>query len=134
MLGVCMALATGVSRGLGPWVHASERGGVALGVEVSRCASAKRPELMATVRLRRGWLGGGVLGLGGAMDGRGGAREGRARCCGAVSSLGAGGCTRRVPRSEEHTSELQSRGHLVCRLLLEIKKLNQLNSDIRREH
>src|SRR5690625_6922913 len=29
-------------------------------------------------------------------------------------------CTR--PRSEEHTSELQSRGHLVCRLLLEKKK------------
>src|SRR5690625_485560 len=27
------------------------------------------------------------------------------------------------PRSEEHTSELQSRGHLVCRLLLEKKKL-----------
>src|SRR5690625_7108496 len=25
-------------------------------------------------------------------------------------------------RSEEHTSELQSRGHLVCRLLLENKK------------
>src|SRR5207253_8134019 len=25
-------------------------------------------------------------------------------------------------RSEEHTSELQSRGHLVCRLLLEKKK------------
>src|SRR6266508_5897288 len=29
-----------------------------------------------------------------------------------------GWCT----RSEEHTSELQSRGHLVCRLLLEKKK------------
>src|SRR5207253_8157283 len=27
-----------------------------------------------------------------------------------------------VDRSEEHTSELQSRGHLVCRLLLEKKK------------
>src|SRR5690625_291292 len=27
-----------------------------------------------------------------------------------------------LPRSEEHTSELQSRGHLVCRLLLEKKK------------
>src|SRR5690625_6711500 len=27
----------------------------------------------------------------------------------------------RSPRSEEHTSELQSRGHLVCRLLLEKK-------------
>src|SRR5439155_12663305 len=29
-----------------------------------------------------------------------------------------------VDRSEEHTSELQSRGHLVCRLLLEKKKNN----------
>src|SRR5439155_23677474 len=28
---------------------------------------------------------------------------------------------RRLARSEEHTSELQSRGHLVCRLLLEKK-------------
>src|SRR5207253_10948291 len=28
-------------------------------------------------------------------------------------------------RSEEHTSELQSRGHLVCRLLLEKKKENR---------
>src|SRR5690554_7469948 len=27
-----------------------------------------------------------------------------------------------LPRSEEHTSELQSRPHLVCRLLLEKKK------------
>src|SRR2546429_1725151 len=27
------------------------------------------------------------------------------------------------PRSEEHTSELQSRLHLVCRLLLEKKKM-----------
>src|SRR5690625_7007795 len=27
----------------------------------------------------------------------------------------------RLTRSEEHTSELQSRGHLVCRLLLEKK-------------
>src|SRR5690625_6493264 len=29
---------------------------------------------------------------------------------------------RKMARSEEHTSELQSRGHLVCRLLLEKKK------------
>src|SRR5437870_9777120 len=29
-------------------------------------------------------------------------------------------------RSEEHTSELQSRGHLVCRLLLEKKKKNYI--------
>src|SRR5439155_26991759 len=32
--------------------------------------------------------------------------------------------SRAVVRSEEHTSELQSRGHLVCRLLLEKKKTN----------
>src|SRR5690625_6380712 len=31
------------------------------------------------------------------------------------------------PRSEEHTSELQSRGHLVCRLLPEDKKLYRDN-------
>src|SRR5690625_5791793 len=29
-------------------------------------------------------------------------------------------------RSEEHTSELQSRGHLVCRLLLEKKKTTSI--------
>src|SRR5207253_8923239 len=34
-----------------------------------------------------------------------------------VKVLGIGG------RSEEHTSELQSRGHLVCRLLLEKKNI-----------
>src|SRR5215217_8303151 len=34
------------------------------------------------------------------------------------------GPRRRWPRSEEHTSELQSRQYLVCRLLLEKKKKN----------
>src|SRR5690625_6678339 len=41
-----------------------------------------------------------------------------------------------LDRSEEHTSELQSRGHLVCRLLLE-KKKRKLNSHVkmtRHEH
>src|SRR5215208_8043424 len=40
-------------------------------------------------------------------------------------------------RSEEHTSELQSRGHLVCRLLLEKKKKNTSaneNQKTRNEH
>src|SRR5690625_6887747 len=32
----------------------------------------------------------------------------------------------RLERSEEHTSELQSRGHLVCRLLLEKKKKRKM--------
>src|SRR2546429_6771848 len=34
-----------------------------------------------------------------------------------------------IPRSEEHTSELQSRLHLVCRLLLEKKKKNTDRTD-----
>src|ERR1035441_11030640 len=33
-----------------------------------------------------------------------------------------GSANSRTPRSEEHTSELQSLRHLVCRLLLEKKK------------
>src|SRR5690625_5407685 len=33
--------------------------------------------------------------------------------------------TRGIARSEEHTSELQSRGHLVCRLLLEKKNTSE---------
>src|SRR3712207_7070003 len=33
-----------------------------------------------------------------------------------------------TPRSEEHTSELQSRQYLVCRLLLEKKKNQSLSS------
>src|SRR5690625_6784196 len=36
-------------------------------------------------------------------------------------------------RSEEHTSELQSRGHLVCRLLLEKKKKKRIKYRMRRK-
>src|SRR2546422_8484849 len=37
-------------------------------------------------------------------------------------------------RSEEHTSELQSRLHLVCRLLLEKKKLTETTDQIPLNH
>src|SRR3712207_7899585 len=37
-------------------------------------------------------------------------------------------------RSEEHTSELQSRQYLVCRLLLEKKKLTYNNNKRSKEH
>src|SRR5207253_5446517 len=41
----------------------------------------------------------------------------------ALARLIVRGIFEKLPtRSEEHTSELQSRGHLVCRLLLEKKK------------
>src|SRR5688572_32238081 len=35
---------------------------------------------------------------------------------------------RREPRSEEHTSELQSQSNLVCRLLLEKKKKKKISN------
>src|SRR5207302_8100767 len=40
-----------------------------------------------------------------------------------IDGVGAGRASQKV-RSEEHTSELQSRENLVCRLLLEKKKKN----------
>src|SRR6266498_5308916 len=42
-----------------------------------------------------------------------------------VLALASPGRLRVTRRSEEHTSELQSRPHLVCSLLLEKKKKNQ---------
>src|SRR5690625_6584947 len=53
----------------------------------------------------------------------GGQRSGRSgRGGGSVRRPHSGSRWRGRARSEEHTSELQSRGHLVCRLLLEKKK------------
>src|SRR5436309_11605755 len=40
----------------------------------------------------------------------------------------------RISRSEEHTSELQSRENLVCRLLLEKKKKKIKNTHSKLEH
>src|SRR5258708_16622990 len=57
-----------------------------------------------------------------------GAREGWGCRYGRCSRRRGGGqraalrCAAASPRSEEHTSELQSPDHLVCRLLLEKKK------------
>src|SRR3712207_7760084 len=66
----------------------------------------------------------------------GGPVSGRRAAAGRRSSSSSGPCPpgsprppcRRPPhaRSEEHTSELQSRQYLVCRLLLEKKKINHL--------
>src|SRR5439155_6814804 len=50
----------------------------------------------------------------------------RSEACPRIWKVGARG---KRERSEEHTSELQSRGHLVCRLLLEKKKDKQTNNE-----
>src|SRR2546422_8201687 len=47
---------------------------------------------------------------------------------GVPAARGVGSRDRLAGRSEEHTSELQSRLHLVCRLLLEKKKKAKPNS------
>src|SRR3712207_8881603 len=62
-----------------------------------------------------GRAGGGAAEKGEGGRGRGPGRPGRVRDPGRVRR-------RLRPRSEEHTSELQSRQYLVCRLLLEKKK------------
>src|SRR5690606_42091704 len=69
---------------------------------------------------------------GGALPGTGSRRSGcscrtrrRRGCSGSASGRRwewRNRGLRRKPRSEEHTSELQSRENLVCRLLLEKKK------------
>src|SRR5690606_41932502 len=60
---------------------------------------------------------------GGVRAVRGGRRGARRRGCGGRGgSAGRGRCRGRCRRSEEHTSELQSREKIVCRLLLEKKK------------
>src|SRR3989475_2898436 len=41
---------------------------------------------------------------------------------------------RKLKRSEEHTSELQSQSNLVCRLLLEKKKKSCVDGQDREEH
>src|SRR3712207_7680334 len=46
----------------------------------------------------------------------------RSQAAGRVRRETVYACTNRDCRSEEHTSELQSRQYLVCRLLLEKKK------------
>src|SRR5690625_6191858 len=46
---------------------------------------------------------------------------------GAVAGVLVDSLTLERGRSEEHTSELQSRGHLVCRLLLEKKQYHLMH-------
>src|SRR2546429_1695161 len=55
----------------------------------------------------------------------------------AMPPIGTAPRLREIARSEEHTSELQSRLHLVCRLLLEKKKCTRTHDTLhtdRRQH
>src|SRR5258708_26305919 len=67
------------------------------------------------------WLGAQARGLA-AQDARG---AGRIRSTDGRCRVSVGESGQRRERSEEHTSELQSPDHLVCRLLLEKKKTTE---------
>src|SRR5258708_24385640 len=68
-------------------------------------------------------------GPGGDQDGMEGSA--RATVVGVAVPVSEGSSGRRAwRRSEEHTSELQSPDHIVCRLLLEKKKNRIANSDV----
>src|SRR5438309_3307320 len=56
---------------------------------------------------------------------RAGSRAWRDPCTSRRRHRSAGGRSSTRRRSEEHTSELQSQFHLVCRLLLEKKNINR---------
>src|SRR3712207_8163817 len=72
---------------------------------------------------------GGRLAAGGPADGSRRGRRHPGAVVGGPTPLGRRTGRRaaalRRPRSEEHTSELQSRQYLVCRLLLEKKKISR---------
>src|SRR2546422_2375418 len=74
--------------------------------------------LFRSLRGRRGGAEERAAGVPGQVPGR---LDGRL-LADQVGRVGWGGQQPRLRRSEEHTSELQSRLHLVCRLLLEKKK------------
>src|SRR5207249_11563564 len=57
----------------------------------------------------------------------------RGLICGVSATSGSADDARPTGRSEEHTSELQSRFDLVCRLLLEKKKI-KINTSIYDSH
>src|SRR5690625_3894446 len=107
--------------GVGSWPHRRRRksaGRVALVTrdrEVTYDALAERADRLADALAQRGLERGGRVAYLGENDPA------------FLETLFAAGLLGAVfvplnTRSEEHTSELQSRGHLVCRLLLEKKK------------
>src|SRR3712207_7184277 len=80
-----------------------------------------RSTLFPYTTLFRSEAGAGAAVASGAL-GRPGRRASRAGAGVGRASRRSSGAPSRSVRSEEHTSELQSRQYLVCRLLLEKKK------------
>src|SRR3712207_7409129 len=104
----------------GPWGSRSDWAGPARGAGPARARSARRRLRPAAER---------------PVPGSWGSLRRPAATCALPDRLAPVVCSPLpLPRSEEHTSELQSRQYLVCRLLLEKKKnktyYNRIISDI----
>src|SRR5690625_3659157 len=100
------------------YVFTGGKGQVSGGAGGNRYAHCKAVQLALQVRQYQRY---GLGSTSGRWNDVGGGSAGAAQVLvGAIQQVLVGGV-----RSEEHTSELQSRGHLVCRLLLEKKKKRQ---------
>src|SRR5690625_6184894 len=87
--------------------------------EIKEGDTVKRTNRITSINVGEGMLGRVVDMLGNPIDGKG-PIEGKLYEM-PIERKAPGVIYREPVRSEEHTSELQSRGHLVCRLLLEKK-------------
>src|SRR5690606_39786223 len=109
----------GIPRKLGPAITAS----FATSADITAAASSGRPGRASRRRpagpTRRPGRGTGWCRPTPPPEGRSPASSARPPQRGGTAS------SPRAARSEEHTSELQSRENLVCRLLLEKKKYNE---------
>src|SRR3712207_6988192 len=79
----------------------------------------------------RGTFGRGTCGTSGGSAATGFLSMGGGVSSGCTCGGGMPGGSAATGRSEEHTSELQSRQYLVCRLLLEKKKIRCLLNDVK---
>src|SRR2546422_8288042 len=91
-----------------------------------------RSTLFPYTTLFRSRLGGGGADLGDAVT-RGRPRHPERRDGACLRQAAGRAAASSSPRSEEHTSELQSRLHLVCRLLLEKKKKKTIATNTLRD-
>src|SRR5258708_29585288 len=82
-----------------------------------------------TTLFRSGTPASAMVGTSGRMGRRWGVATASTRSLPARMAEMLGGRSTNMDRSEEHTSELQSPDHLVCRLLLEKKKNNAGTTD-----
>src|SRR2546427_1180877 len=119
--------ADGLERVVRAALAANDRNAAATALQGLRAVSPGRPlgkytRLAALGAAERGDTGAALALLPSAVAAAGNARSADSLLfVYGMAAVRARACSTAVPRSEEHTSELQSQSNLVCRLLLEKK-------------